>query len=32
VNKGNICEFGTHKELMEKKGIYQKLIQNQIGF
>ena len=32
INKGGICEFGTHKELMEKKGIYQQLIQNQIGF
>ena len=31
LNKGNICEFGTHEELIEKNGIYKQLIQNQIG-
>ena len=30
LNKGEICEFGTHKELIEKNGIYKNLIQNQI--
>ena len=30
LNKGKICEFGTHKELVEKNGIYKQLIQNQI--
>ena len=30
LNKGEICEFGTHKELIEKNGIYKKLIENQI--
>ena len=30
LNKGKICEFGTHKELIEKNGIYKNLIQNQI--
>ena len=30
INKGNIGEFGTHKELIEKNGIYKQLIQNQI--
>ena len=31
LNKGNICEFGTHEELIEKNGVYKQLIQNQIG-
>ena len=31
LNKGNICEFGTHDELIKKNGIYKQLIQNQIG-
>ena len=30
LNKGEICEFGTHKELIEKNGIYKNLFQNQI--
>ena len=30
LNKGEICEFGTHKELLEKNGIYKSLINNQI--
>ena len=30
INNGQICEFGTHKELIEKKGIYKNLVQNQI--
>ena len=30
LDKGNICEFGTHKELIEKNGVYKQLIQNQI--
>ena len=30
LNKGEICEFGTHKELIEKNGIYKKLFNNQI--
>ena len=30
LNKGEICEFGTHKELIEKNGIYKNLINNQI--
>ena len=30
LNNGEICEFGTHKELLEKNGIYKKLIENQI--
>ena len=30
LDKGEICEFGTHKELIEKNGIYKKLIENQI--
>ena len=30
LDKGKICEFGTHKELVDKNGIYKKLIQNQI--
>jgi ATP-binding cassette subfamily B protein len=30
LNKGKICEFGTHKELIEKNGIYKNLINNQI--
>ena len=30
LNKGEICEFGTHQELIEKNGIYKKLIENQI--
>ena len=30
LNKGKICEFGTHKELIERNGIYKNLIQNQI--
>jgi len=25
MNKGNIIEFGSHKELLEKKGLYKKL-------
>jgi ATP-binding cassette subfamily B protein len=29
VDKGNIVEQGTHKELMEKKGFYYKLYQSQ---
>ena len=31
IDKGKIAEFGTHHELIEKNGIYKKLIQNQIG-
>ena len=31
IDKGTIAEFGTHQELIEKNGIYKKLIQNQIG-
>ena len=31
IDKGKIAEFGTHQELIEKNGIYKKLIQNQIG-
>ena len=30
LNKGEICEFGTHRELIEKNGIYKNLIKNQI--
>ena len=30
LDKGKICEFGTHDELIEKNGIYKQLIQNQI--
>ena len=30
LNNGEISEFGTHKELLEKNGIYKKLIENQI--
>ena len=30
LDKGEICEFATHKELIEKNGIYKKLIENQI--
>ena len=30
LNKGEICEFGTHNELIEKNGIYKNLIKNQI--
>ena len=30
LDKGKICEFGTHDELIEKEGIYKQLIQNQI--
>ena len=32
LDKGKICEFGTHKELIEKNGFYKNLIQNQIEF
>ena len=30
LDKGKICEFGTHDELIEKNGVYKQLIQNQI--
>ena len=30
LNNGEICEFGTHKELIEKNGIYKNLFNNQI--
>ena len=30
LDKGKICEFGAHDELIEKNGIYKQLIQNQI--
>ena len=30
LNNGEICEFGTHKELIEKNGIYKSLFNNQI--
>ena len=30
LNKGNIVEFGTHKELIEKDGEYKKLFQKQL--
>ena len=30
LDKGKICEYGTHDELIEKNGIYKQLIQNQI--
>ena len=30
LNNGEIYEFGTHRELIEKNGIYKKLIENQI--
>ena len=30
LDKGNIIEFGTHQELIEKNGCYQKLMQKQI--
>ena len=30
LDKEEICEFGTHKELIEKNGIYKKLFENQI--
>ena len=30
LDKGKICEFGTHDELNEKIGVYKQLIQNQI--
>ena len=30
LNKGEICEFGTHKELMKKNGVYKNLFHNQI--
>ncbi|MCX8082712.1 MAG: ABC transporter ATP-binding protein/permease [bacterium] len=29
IDKGRIVEYGTHKELMEKKGIYYKLVEAQ---
>ena len=32
LNKGEICEFGTHRELIGKNGIYKNLIKNQITF
>ena len=30
LDKGEIIEKGTHKELIEKKGEYYKLVQNQL--
>ncbi len=30
-NKGAVSEIGTHKELIEKKGIYSKLWESQVG-
>ena len=30
LDKGEIVEKGTHKELIEKKGEYYKLVQNQL--
>jgi ATP-binding cassette, subfamily B, bacterial len=30
LHKGEIAEIGTHKELVEKKGIYYSLVKNQI--
>lgn len=31
MNKGNIVEQGTHKELLEKKGFYYRLFNSQFG-
>ncbi len=31
MNKGNIVEQGTHKELLEKQGFYHKLFNSQFG-
>ena len=31
MNKGNIIEQGTHKELLEKKGFYYNLFNSQFG-
>ena len=30
LNKGKICEFGSHRQLIENNGVYKQLIQNQI--
>ncbi len=29
INKGNVVEYGTHEELMEKKNLYYKLVIHQ---
>ena len=30
LDKGKIAEEGTHKELVERKGLYYRLVKNQL--
>ena len=31
LDKGQVCESGTHNELVEKEGLYAKLWKQQVG-